>query len=216
MSNSGRLSFGFRVIQKLTRLLLFLLTQLDVDGIEYLPQHGPAILCPNHVAWTDAVVVLAYVRGTTTAFAADKWETRFPINLLMRYFGRAIFVHRGEVDRQALGKALEVLKQDGILGVAPEGTRSYSGVLAKGYDGAVYLASRTDACLVPIAIWGHENAIAEWKRLRRPRILLRVGESYQLPPEARRARASELPAYTEDLMRRIAAMLPPERRGPYA
>jgi len=216
MSNSGRLSFGFRVIQKLTRFLLFLLTRLDVDGIERLPEHGPAILCPNHVAWTDAVVVLAYVRGTTTAFAADKWETRFPINLLMRYFGRAIFVHRGEVDRQALGKALEVLKQDGILGVAPEGTRSYSGVLAKGYDGAVYLASRTDACLVPIAIWGHENAIAEWKRLRRPRILLRVGESYQLPPEARRARASELPAYTEDLMRRIAAMLPPERRGPYA
>jgi 1-acyl-sn-glycerol-3-phosphate acyltransferase len=216
MSHPQHLSFGFRVIQKLTRLLLHILTQLDVDGIERLPEQGPAILCPNHVAWTDAVVVLAYVRGTTTAFAADKWEKRFPINLLMRYFGRAIFVHRGEVDRQALGKALEVLKQGGILGVAPEGTRSYSGVLAKGHDGAVYLASRTDACLVPIAISGHESAMSEWKKLRRPRIVFRVGEPFHLPSEARRARASELPAYTDSLMRRIAAMLPPERRGPYA
>ncbi len=216
MSTPNPLPFGFRVVQAMARFLLRLLTRLELEGLDRMPQAGPAIICPNHVAWTDPVLIFAYVRGPTTVFAAEKWERRFPVNLLMRYLGHAIFVQRGEVDRQALGRALEILKQGGILGVAPEGTRSYTGVLGKGHDGAVYLASRTDAAIVPAAIWGHEDVIRQWLRLRRPRICFHVGEPYHLPAEARRARSGDLPAYTEDLMRRIAAMLPPENRGPYA
>ena len=106
MTYDPKLTLFFRFVQKLARLLLFVTTRLDVKGLENLPTHGPAIICINHVVWLDAAIVLAYVRATTIAFPAEKWEKKFPVSLFMRYVGRAIHVRRGEVDRAALTKAL--------------------------------------------------------------------------------------------------------------
>ncbi len=55
-----------------------------------------------------------------------------------------------------------------------------------------------------------------WKRLRRPQVHMHVGASYKLPPEAEKARAKDLPQYTETIMRHIAELLPEDQRGPYA
>jgi hypothetical protein len=63
-------------------------------------------------------------------------------------------VHRGEVDRRALRQALAVLAGGGILAVAPEGTRSDSGVLQRGREGAAYLAARSGVQLLPVVAYG--------------------------------------------------------------
>ncbi len=206
----------YRLGQAIVRLLMHLLTRLDVAGLEHLPATGPAILAPNHVVWFDVVPIFAYTKAPVVTFAAEKWEHHPLVGPLMRYLGNAIFVRRGEVDRQALQAAVEALRAGKVLGVAPEGTRSYTGILSKGRDGAAWLAARTDALIVPIAIWGHEQITADWKRLRRPLVHIRVGEPFRLPPEAGQARSRDLEPYTEHIMRRIAALLPPDRRGPYA
>lgn len=199
------------------RVLLRLLVKVDVQGLEYMPDHGPAILTPNHVAWLDVVLMPAYSKVPPVTFAAEKWGRAPLINHLFRHFGQAIFVNRGAPDRRALQAALEVLKRGGVLGLAPEGTRSHDGILRKGHDGAAWLASRSDALIVPIAMWGHEDVVrGHWLRLRRPEVHFHVGEPFKLPPEARKARSRELKVYTEMIMRRIAALLPPDRRGYYA
>jgi 1-acyl-sn-glycerol-3-phosphate acyltransferase len=206
---------GWKLGQHVLNFLLKILTRQDVRGLEYLPETGPAILSPNHVAWFDVILMAAYSRVPPVTFAADKWGRIPVINWLFRHFGQAIFVNRGAPDKRALMAALQELQAGRVLGVAPEGTRSHDGILRKGHDGAAWLASRSDAEIIPIAMWGHEHVISEWLHLRRPHVHFHVGEPFHLPPDARDAKARELRIYTDMIMRRIAEMLPPERRGYY-
>ena len=215
MTQSSRVPFGFRFVQRLLRLLLGILTRMDVRGLEHLPAHGPAILAPNHVVWFDVVPIFAYTKSPVVTLAAEKWEHHWALGPLMRHFARAIFVQRGEFDRKALEQCMAALRAGEVLGVAPEGTRSYSGVLGPGHDGLAWLAGRTGSTIVPIVIWGHEDVFGDWKRLSRPRVNVRVGEPFTLPAGAAKARSRELPAYTTQIMYRLAALLPAELRGVY-
>lgn len=215
MTPSSRPPFAFRFVQRLLRILLRILTRMDVQGLEHLPEHGPAILAPNHVVWFDVVPIFAYTKTAVVTLAAEKWEHHWLLGPLFRHFARAIFVQRGEFDRKALEACMAALRQGEVLGVAPEGTRSYTGVLGPGHDGLAWLAGRTNAKIVPIAIWGHENIFGNWKRLRRPHIRVRIGEPFALPVEAAKARSRELPTYTLQIMHRLATLLPEDRRGVY-
>ena len=67
-------------------------------------------------------------------FAGEKWAKHLLLGPLFRSLD-AIFVERGEVDRNALRKALAVLAGGGFLGVAPEGTRSKTGRMQQGRTG---------------------------------------------------------------------------------
>ena len=212
---SPKIPYGMKTGQKIVRLLLRLFVRMDVKGLQYLPLYGPAMITPNHTSWLDVILMAVFSPVPPVTFAADKWDQIPLLNLLFRHFGQAIFVHRGAPDLTALRAALQVLKEKRVLGVAPEGTRSHDGILQQGHDGAAWLAGRTGATIVPVAMWGHEQMTASWVRLRRPLVHMHVGESYRLPPEARKARSKDLPRYTEIIMYKIADMLPPEQRGPY-
>ncbi len=208
---------GWHLAQRFLRFLLFHLIRLDVKGLEHLPDKGPAIITPNHVNWLDVFLIPAFSKVAPVTFAGEKWARAPLVNRMFRHFGQAIFVNRGAPDRKALMAAMEVLKQGRVLGLAPEGTRSHDGILRKGHDGAAWLASRTGALIVPVAMWGHEDIIrSQWLRFQRPIVHFHVGKPYRLPPEARQTRSRDLDPYTEMIMRRIAEMLPPERRGYYA
>ncbi len=207
---------GMKTGQKIIRLLLKLVVRLDAEGLHYLPTSGPAMITSNHTSWLDVFVMFACSPAPPATLAAEYWARIPVVNVIFRHFGQAIFVNRGEVDRSALRESLQVLQDGRILGLAPEGTRSHDGVLQEGHDGAAWLAGRTDSLIVPVAMWGHERMTDYWKRLRRPQVYLRVGEPYRLPPETRKARAKDLPEYTTVIMVKIAELLPPEQRGPYA
>jgi 1-acyl-sn-glycerol-3-phosphate acyltransferase len=133
----------------------------------------------------------------------------------MRIVTDVIFVARGEADREAIAASLRVLKAGKALAVAPEGTRSRKPGLQEGHDGAAYLASRTGAVIIPVAVWGHEKAFRAALRLRRAEVHAVVCKPIVLPPEAARARTAELHGYTRQIMTAIAAEVPPEYRGVY-
>jgi 1-acyl-sn-glycerol-3-phosphate acyltransferase len=191
------------------------LAHLDVAGREYIPLSGPLIVAANHMHVLDLPVVFAVVPRRQTVFAASKWRGKLA-GWIMHVFADAIFVERGEPDRQAIAQALEVVKRGGALGVAPEGTRSRTGGLIEGKPGTVYLASRSGAPILPIVVWGQERAMRQWARLRRADIHVRIAPPISLPPGTEGARAAELASYTDALMLTLARMLPPEYRGVYA
>ncbi|MBI3958650.1 MAG: 1-acyl-sn-glycerol-3-phosphate acyltransferase [Chloroflexi bacterium] len=202
------------VFRNFVLLLSRLLARVQVEGEENIPATGPFVLAPNHIHLFDLPVIFAYLPRRTVVFAADKWQN-FPIlGWLLSFFGDAIYVHRGEPDRRALGLALDVLKAGGVLGLAPEGTRSRTGGLQKGRTGVVYLALRGNAPILPVVAFGQEKAFACWLRLRRVPITVRFGEVIHLPPG--RYRAADLDARTDVLMMTMARMLPPQYRGVYA
>ena len=211
----ARERFSVRLVRGGIRLLLRLLTHLDVAGAEYMPTHGPAIITPNHVVWSDVAFVFAVCRAPLRTLSAEKWENDPVLGRILRYFGNAIFVRRGEIDRKALQQALASLKSGWVMAIAPEGTRSYDGVLREGRNGAAWLASRSDAVITPIVVWGHENLEHDLLRLRRPHVYVRVGKPFRLPPEAARARSHDMSLYTDLIMRQMAILLPPDHRGQY-
>lgn len=205
----------YRLAQRVLWFFFHLVTRLRVSGLENVPLTGPVIVSPNHLHMLDIPLVGMSVRRRTVIMAADKWKGK-PGGWGMERFTDIIYVARGEPDREALTASLKALKAGGSLAVAPEGTRSRQPGLQKGHDGASYLASRTGALIVPVAVWGHEKTFSEWRRLRRAEVRVVFCEPIRLPPEASRARAPELEGYTDQVMRAIAEQMPPEYRGVYA
>jgi len=129
----------------------------------------------------------------------------------------AIFIVRGEVDRRALRKAMEVLQQGKVLGIAPDGTRSKTGALQRGRGGAAYIACLTGVPLVPVGVIGIEKALRELRRLRRPQVRVVIGHPFTLPslPCQAGGKSEPLKEYTTQIMHRIAELLPEEYRGVY-
>lgn len=207
----------YRVTRAIVRLLLRLLTRTEVEGLEHVPDEGPYLLLTNHLHWLDPPALMAAFPYRGYVFAAAKREKHWFFGPLFRSLN-AIWVHRDEVDRKALRQALAVLQGGGVLGMAPEGTRSHTGTMQRGHGGAAYFAYRAGASVVPVVVTGQEHAVAALKRLRRARIRIAFGRPFAPPPvpSEERVSAPEIRAFTDDIMYHLAAMLPPQYRGMYS
>ncbi|HFD39061.1 MAG TPA: 1-acyl-sn-glycerol-3-phosphate acyltransferase [Anaerolineae bacterium] len=204
----------YRLARAVVGFLIRLLARLEVEGLEHVPDRGPYLLVSNHLHWLDPPVLGVVLPHRSYVFAAEKWEHHWLIGPLMRSFN-AIFVRRGEVDRKALRQALTVLKAGGVLGLAPEGTRSKTGGLQQGRHGASYMAYRAGVPLLPAVVYGQEKVFPSLRRLRRATVRVVFGPPFEPPPIEGKAGAEEIHALTQETMYRLAALLPPEYRGVY-
>ena len=117
-----------------------------------------------------------------------------------------------------LTRGAKRLKAGGIATIAPEGRRSPNAQMLPGKPGAAYLAAKANVPIVPIGVTGTEESqvYSRLRRLRRLDIKIRVGEPFQLPPMPRQNRDEFLQQSTDEIMCRIAMLLPPNYRGVYA
>ena len=197
-------------------LIMLYAARLKVEGLSNLPGSGPAILVSNHFNLGDPPV-LTYVLPRRIVWMAKQELFDTPvIGWLFRAFG-LIPVRRFEGDLRALRKAQNVLKRGHVLGMFPEGTRSAGKGLGEGEPGTAFIALRTGAPIVPVAIWGTEGITLprDALRFRGSRISVRFGESFRLPEE-KRATKEQIAAGTREIMERIAELLPAQYRGVYA
>jgi 1-acyl-sn-glycerol-3-phosphate acyltransferase len=196
------------------RIIGALLLRMRCIDLHRVPADGPVILMINHVSWADPFLVLIAVRRSISALAkVESFEDRRTGWMLGPYGG--IPVHRGAVDLQAIRAATEVLKEGGVVLISPEGTRSKTGGLIPAQEGLAFLATRTGAPVVPIALVGGPDVLPSLKRLRRASVTLTVGEPFHLQPAAGKADRAALQQLTDFAMRRLAALLPPHMRGVY-
>ena len=204
-------------LRRLLRLFFAVFTRLDVQGLENIPSKGSGIMASNHLAIMDAPLVFSLLeREDATSLVADSYQDH-PLIRWVVIIAQGIWINREEEDLQAMRQARNYLRDGGLLGIAPEGTRSDTGALMPAKTGAAYLADRARGLpLIPFSIAGTEKVFAELGHLRRPRIRVRIGEAFTLPPVDRRDRDASLERNTDEIMCRIAAMLPPEYRGAYA
>jgi 1-acyl-sn-glycerol-3-phosphate acyltransferase len=205
----------YRVVRGVVGFLLRILSRLDIRGRDNIPEDGPFLLLTNHLHWLDPPALAVAFPYRVHVFAAEKWENHWFLGPLFRSLD-AIFVQRGEVDRKALRKALAVLEGGGVLGMAPEGTRSKTGGLQRGRNGAAYMAFRTGVKLVPVVTTGQEEVFSSLRRGRRATVRVVFGEPFDPPRVEGRATAAQVQALTQEIMYRLAALLPPKYRGVYA
>ena len=204
------------LLRGLIHLLLFSVGSMKVTGRENIPESGPYIIVVNHMSKADPpLLYIAFPPMRLRFFAGEKWEDHFLFGPIMKVVG-AIYINRGEVDRRALREAMEALRNGSIFGLAPEGTRSRVGHLIKAKDGAAYLASRADVPLVPVGVVNTDVVGENFKRLRRTKLEVHIGEPFELPDMGRRAKGKDLEAYTHLIMVHIAQLLPERYHGYYA
>jgi 1-acyl-sn-glycerol-3-phosphate acyltransferase len=203
-------------LRSLARLLFRNLSRVIVEGVENIPEEGPCLLAANHLSRLDSPLIFSLVeRGDLTGLVADKYK-KYPFFYALINPVNVIWIHREGADFQALRDAINYLKRGGLVGLAPEGTRSTTGALMAAKTGAAYLADRAQAPVIPAAIWGTETAMRELLHLRRPCITVRFGAPFTLPPIERGERNAGLRRNTDEIMKRIAALLPQKYRGAYA
>ncbi len=206
---------------QIAKLVFFLIqisiARLVVFGRENIPDERPYLVVVNHMSSADTpILLLTFPTQRWRFFAGEKWQEHWFFGPLMAYLG-AIYINRGEVDRQALKIALDAIDEGAVFGLAPEGTRSKVGYMQPAKDGAAFLALRTGAPIVPVGLVNMDVLFDNVRQWRRTRVEAHIGEAFSLPdPAGRRVRSRELPAYTHLIMIHIAAQLPARYHGIYA
>jgi len=203
----------------LIRLLMRLLTRTEVRGLEHVPTAGNFIIASNHLGLVDAFIPFYFLDNSNLVLlVGEKWEKVG----IMRWLGRQlnfIFVDRFNPDLKAIRKVIERMRSGEVLVITPEGTRSKIGVLLEGKPGVSYLAAKMSLPILPAGISGTFDPVffGQLKRVKRPHIVVNVGPAFTLPrlPSEGQNRDEALKFDTEEIMCRIAALIPPEQRGFY-
>jgi 1-acyl-sn-glycerol-3-phosphate acyltransferase len=208
----------YKIIRFLLKLFVPLLTRLEVHGIENIPKTGGVIAVGNHIGVLEGPLAYYFLDRTDIIMLVAKKHQRYaPARWFVKHLD-AVWVDRYNRDFNAMRTILKRLQEGGVVVIAPEGTRSPDGTLQEGHDGASFLASKTGLPLLPEATIGtlDKNVKAHLLRLQRVPVIVRFGRPFTLPPIHGKDRHEALKQNTNEIMCRIAALLPPEYRGVYA
>ena len=200
------------------RLLARAIARVEVRGYEYIPPVKSYVIATNHIGILDAIMAFyALDRWDMYIPVAEKWEQNWFLNWLGRYFN-FVFIDRFNPDIQAMRKLIRLMEEGNLLAISPEGTRSRVGSLIEAKPGVTYLATKLNCPILPVAITGTEDKVilGNVKRLRRSRITITAGPHFTLPPIPRQNRDEALKQSTDEIMCRIAVLLPEKYRGVYA
>jgi 1-acyl-sn-glycerol-3-phosphate acyltransferase len=213
---------AFRFLNALLRLGLWLgRIRVIVEGQENVPDEAGVIVASNHLSIADPILVCVtverLVRRRVRYMAKSEafgWPVLGPLMTAYGGFG----VRRGRPDRDAYRMAREVLASGDWLGLAPEGTRSRTGMLGEPKQGVALLAVRAAAPILPVGISGTDLLWPVGGRFPRlgTTVTLRFGAVVRpsvADADLRGAGRERVSTQTDELMRRIAELLPARYRG---
>ena len=209
------------------RLMRFILHQLSIPtykliakfniiGQENIPPKGPLIVVGNHFSFIDPVCFVRIARwpidfvGAAFPPFAPGW-TRLLVNMWGIYK-----LYRGTGSTEALRAAESILKQDGVIGIYPEGG-SWAKVLRPARPGTAYLAARTGVQILPVGLYGMNDVFPlRFRNQANPTI--NIGKPFgPFKVSSRgRERREQLDEIGHAIMRKIAELLPDEIRGSYS
>ncbi|MCB0210580.1 MAG: 1-acyl-sn-glycerol-3-phosphate acyltransferase [Anaerolineae bacterium] len=204
----------YKVNEAVVRAFVALFTRLEVVGAENIPT-GACIIAPNHSSNYDPLLVGVASYPRQLFFMGKQELYKNPVaGWYFRQCG-TFPVNRGLRDEWALQHAGRILEAGRLLCMFPEGTRSKTAQLAKGKIGTVKLALEHNVPILPVAIVGSR---AVKVGLKRTPVRVIFDEPLYLekeagPPPYEHQTIRDL---THAVMKRLAAMLPPENRGFYA
>jgi 1-acyl-sn-glycerol-3-phosphate acyltransferase len=202
-TSTGPAYRGFRLVLTALWTALFRPT---VVGKEFVPASGPVIIAPVHRSNLDFAFVIFVTHRKGFFMAKDSLWT---VPVMRSWISRmgAFPVKRGTADREAMATAQRVLELGQVLVLFPEGTRQEGDHVNTLHNGAVFLAARTGAVIVPVGIGHTERAMPRGAKLPRPvRVRLVVGEPIAPPPTGLRLSQAELTERSETLRQALQTL----------
>lgn len=210
-----------RLIIFIVRLGFKFISRIKILNIENLPTKGPIMVASNHIGFLDGILIPAIPTASThpnlIVIVAEKYEEKPIYKWAVKHLG-FMFIDRFNPDIQTVREVVKRLKNNGLMIIAPEGTRSPNGALIEGKQGAAYIAAKTSASVVPMSLVGCEEKtirqrLSKFKKLD---ITITIGKSFKIPSLPRENRDKFLQNFTDEIMCQIAALLPPSHRGYYS
>ncbi len=182
--------------------IMFRPRYLDRDKI---PVEGPLIIAANHLSHIDpAFIMTATKRPVSYLSKKEHFDSRLR-RLIFKQVG-VIPVDREAGGIEGLKEAIKILKNDGAIGIFPEGTRSKDGKMGQGKTGVARLAAMTGAAVVPVAIRQTDGVWPVSKRIPRPwrKFYYKFGEPMYFPEEE--ANKKNLRRFTDEIMGEIVIL----------
>lgn len=174
--------------------------RVRVRGLERVPRTGPVVLIANHSSMVEPQLIFGMLPRRSVFLVKEEMFSG-ALGWFLRRIGQ-VPVRRGEPDRAPLLTTAKVLREGGVVGVFPEGTRG-DGDVATAERGAAWLLRGTDAQVLPVAVRGTKRP-ADGRRRFRPRVDVLVGEPFRV--EVGKGRAGLVEA-TERLRGELAALV---------
>ena len=144
----------YRFCRVLARFFVFICYRVKVIGADKFPSSGGVVLCCNHVAAIDPVILgVKCKRQLCFMGKAELFKSKFTKYLFTKLGSFA--VERGKHDHGAIQKAQQVVKEGGVFAIFPEGTRSKTGEIARAKPGAALVAVTAGSDILPVAIKYH-------------------------------------------------------------
>lgn len=193
----------------LGRVLVPLLAKVKIRGLDRFPSQGPLIVVGNHTGAMEVVLMTLYSPRLIEFLGSVDIPHETYIALVVNIYGY-IPVQRGNVSRAALRAGLDVLRQDGVLGIFPEGG-IWEPVIQRAQTGVAWLSHRSQAPVLPIGFSSMRGVLGAMLRMRRPILTMRVGNV--IPPvqlDPHRPRKPQLRAAAERIVDSIWALVPEE------
>ena len=158
----------------LARGMVSLLARTEVTGREHFPPGGPLLVVGNHIAAMEVVLMVTYTPWQVEMLGPGDLPPQRAIGVISKLYGYTP-IKRGHADRTALTRALDVLRQDGVVGLFPEGGIWDTGP-RPARRGVAWLSYRAQAPILPIGFGGLEGALNAIFRLQRPHLAMNVGQ----------------------------------------
>ncbi|MBL3669548.1 1-acyl-sn-glycerol-3-phosphate acyltransferase [Streptomyces sp. M2CJ-2] len=192
--------------------LMYGLWKPRVLGAWRVPATGPVVLAVNHSHNIDGPMVMG-VAPRPTHFLIKKEAFVGPLDPFLTGIGQ-VKVDRDTTDRTAVSRALGVLREGGVLGIFPEGTRG-EGDFASLRAGLAYFAVRGSAPIVPVAVLGSSGRggrLIKGLPPLRSRVDVVFGDPFDAGDGDGRRTRKALDAATERIQKQLTAHLENARR----
>jgi len=179
----------YGTVRTLVRFVLWPYLRTRTTGRENISPEGPVILAPVHRSNLDSIMLSPLTRRRIRTLAKESLFTVPPLAWVLASLG-AFPVRRETADRESMRIAQELLVDQNLMLVFPEGTRHEGQQVAELFDGTAWLAARTGSQVVPVGISGTGEAMPTGARFpRRTRVRIVVGPPIQ-PPDPKVARSA--------------------------
>jgi len=205
------------VLRQLIQIGFTLLSDFQVIGQENIPLQGPLLVVGNHFSFLDPAAAIHVVPRPLEFVGGTQLPNAPAIVRWIPGLWGTHRVHRGAHSRDALKAAEKILADGGAFSIFPEGG-NWATVLRPPRPGAALLAAHSGAPILPLGLDGLTEVFPSFRRGKRARVTVRVGEPFGpfKTSVSGRADRQQLDEIGDAIMRKIAELIPPERRGHYS
>ena len=200
----------------LNLFLCSVLLKPKIYGRKNIPQNGPYIVAINHFHIFDPALVAYAIRKPISFLAASDQDIDWQVLIAGKLYG-FIPTNRQKLAPSTIKKAIQALQKGDILGIFPEATTGPA--LRRPKKGVTYLSLKSGCKILPMGIVGLEEDIwSQWFKGVRPQVAVKIGKPFSISsslPKDRSERQNKLSDIGDDIMYKIATLLPKKYQGEY-